>query len=62
MIGFASSGVRLASLAYPDIVRATFLTAKPWTMFAVGSFNLFAIAATIYFMFDKRRRSVARGG
>ena len=57
MVGFAASGVRLATLAYPDVVSENFFTAKPWTVFAVGSFNLLAIAAAVYFMHDKRRGS-----
>ena len=63
IVGFASSGVRFAALAYPEVVRDSFFTAKPWSVYALGAFNAFAILAAVYFMSSTRNhgRNVPSG-
>ena len=57
---FATTGVRLAMLANPELTRADFFTAKPWTVAAVAAINILGVCSALFFMFDKRRSAHRR--
>jgi len=61
VVGYASSGVRFATLAAPEIASERFFTAKPWTVYAVGGINVIGIVAALYFMYDKRKGRLPAG-